>query len=1035
VADEEILQSIVVPDERKAMMTAIVQQFQSGAITMSQYVALTNSMPAIGPDAPNSRTRMTDANAALTNAVGPNAPDSRTRMTDANAVVTNAVGPGAPDSRTRMTNANAVLTNAVGLDAPDSRTRMTDANAVLTFPRFKPRPRRKVVLDVVSADESDLECTDDSDLQAPSPKVAKQHAAQGPSNTSGCTPRVVPSKNKRKFFDVTATVEQEWEETEAELAAFSKRFKPCKSSHARPRKVPKLPPPKGKKTSNRKQGTRKSDVSPATMKLRLQEFPGNKLRIEGGQLFCGACNGNIGSGKTEVQRHCLNTKHTKNLTKAIDRGARTEERRNALQEYQENFAKENDGARVASLHTMPEAINDFRAETVGEFIEAGGTFGLISRLRKHLENQAGMPLTESSHLARTFVPPLVLAEKNLLREEHEGQLFAIGHDDTPNDGEMFIATTKIVTESLDFLSRVANVEWLESNPDNKEISSMLIKTSSLTLRKDLGDLVSVTSDSLAPNKLSFEDKIAVVAPNADLNLCNPHAYSNTRAEFCTPTVDEFMSIYNNITAHSNRAKKVFREVTGIKIFSEDDEEEEIKEGANPKKGAGNRWFTVDDVQELTLLPTFLNGKLLDWAETLVAEGVCEASAGKMVTLLTKPRKKTLFWLELVMAVVTGKTLKINSTKLEGDTFEILYAYDLNLEIMSSLKSPITSEIKAEIEKIAAQAPARVSGSDHTPAIEANQVEDHRVLALLQAPSLSGIRVGIQPPFWNWNCDPPTTEQLGTIAPSATKAKILEVDLCVKWDDASQGKTEKLFDQGDGTTYLTQEGLNFRLLPYSNGAPAPEYTKPSPAHLLATGDLQDTRVLTAIAEGVIAPAYKYCTNLMQHKRHNQMQRYRAVRIFNPLFAKGNPVTQADLDALQRLKCAKHRRVKPHVAKLPDEVALYNQLCEEIKDESERTVTDPKTNTTKDTWDIKQWWLSVKNKVPAFFQVLRVVLLHSPNNCACERAFSIVNDSFRKDQKAALEDYVELSVMLQYNNRTRDRTKRANSKKFLRNDARS
>ena len=48
-------------------------------------------------------------------------------------------------------------------------------------------------------------------------------------------------------------------------------------------------------------------------------------------------------------------------------------------------------------------------------------------------------------------------------------------------------------------------------------------------------------------------------------------------------------------------------------------------------------------------------------------------------------------------------------------------------------------------------------------------------------------------------------------------------------------------------------------------------------------------------------------------------------------------------------------------------------------------------------------------PHHYQVLRVVLLHSPNSCPPERRFSILNNTFDADL-IALMDYMELALQL-------------------------
>ena len=61
--------------------------------------------------------------------------------------------------------------------------------------------------------------------------------------------------------------------------------------------------------------------------------------------------------------------------------------------------------------------------------------------------------------------------------------------------------------------------------------------------------------------------------------------------------------------------------------------------------------------------------------------------------------------------------------------------------------------------------------------------------------------------------------------------------------------------------------------------------------------------------------------------------------------------------------------------------------------------------------------MKLELPHHYQVLRVVLLHSPNSCPPERLFSILNNTFDADL-IALMDYMEpLALQLQYNNGTR------------------
>ena len=57
------------------------------------------------------------------------------------------------------------------------------------------------------------------------------------------------------------------------------------------------------------------------------------------------------------------------------------------------------------------------------------------------------------------------------------------------------------------------------------------------------------------------------------------------------------------------------------------------------------------------------------------------------------------------------------------------------------------------------------------------------------------------------------------------------------------------------------------------------------------------------------------------------------------------------------------------------------------------------------------------MPAFAYVLRAVLANAPNSIPPERVFSILNDTFEDDMDNSLADYIELSLQLQFNLRSR------------------
>ena len=67
------------------------------------------------------------------------------------------------------------------------------------------------------------------------------------------------------------------------------------------------------------------------------------------------------------------------------------------------------------------------------------------------------------------------------------------------------------------------------------------------------------------------------------------------------------------------------------------------------------------------------------------------------------------------------------------------------------------------------------------------------------------------------------------------------------------------------------------------------------------------------------------------------------------------------------------------------------------------------------DIVDWWKQHAEGLPHWSHAVHSILLVQPSSAAAERVFSILNSTFSDCQDSSLEDYIESSVMLQYNNR--------------------
>ena len=63
---------------------------------------------------------------------------------------------------------------------------------------------------------------------------------------------------------------------------------------------------------------------------------------------------------------------------------------------------------------------------------------------------------------------------------------------------------------------------------------------------------------------------------------------------------------------------------------------------------------------------------------------------------------------------------------------------------------------------------------------------------------------------------------------------------------------------------------------------------------------------------------------------------------------------------------------------------------------------------------EWWKLNSSVLPCWSAAVRKVLLVQPSSAASERVFSLLKANFGDQQFHALQDYIEASLMLQFNN---------------------
>ena len=112
----------------------------------------------------------------------------------------------------------------------------------------------------------------------------------------------------------------------------------------------------------------------------------------------------------------------------------------------------------------------------------------------------------------------------------------------------------------------------------------------------------------------------------------------------------------------------------------------------------------------------------------------------------------------------------------------------------------------------------------------------------------------------------------------------------------------------------------------------------------------------------------------------------------LFSPESVHNDSDLDSLSVFPFLEPSDVK----KLKDELPTYLAKCAD----------------TDDSICPLDWWKRNCQGLPSWSAAAETVLLIQPSSASSERVFSLLSNN---RQESALEDYVETSLMLQYNHR--------------------
>ncbi len=148
-----------------------------------------------------------------------------------------------------------------------------------------------------------------------------------------------------------------------------------------------------------------------------------------------------------------------------------------------------------------------------------------------------------------------------------------------------------------------------------------------------------------------------------------------------------------------------------------------------------------------------------------------------------------------------------------------------------------------------------------------------------------------------------------------------------------------------------------------------------------------------ASSCVQPGIHYFLEKFGNDSTHPLAVFKAARLFSPSKVHDIQPTAADIDCLSVIPWL-------NVLELKEELPTYLAKASDV---------DSSTN-------ILDWWERNCFELPLWSSAAQKIFLIQPSSAAAERVFSLLNSTSDDHQNNSLEDYVESTIMLQYNNRS-------------------
>ena len=239
----------------------------------------------------------------------------------------------------------------------------------------------------------------------------------------------------------------------------------------------------------------------------------------------------------------------------------------------------------------------------------------------------------------------------------------------------------------------------------------------------------------------------------------------------------------------------------------------------------------------------------------------------------------------------------------------------------------------------------------------------------------------------------TRSKLIALLNDQAKRVILKVELATIVDFGHQFVTTTYNLEGDGPlVFLCYESIS-ALTAALNIANYPNLNALS--RELSCGNAVTEQQLIAYGKACINPAIHYYQQRLNDSMKIPLEAFKAARLFVPAKVQEMNINAQAVDSLSVFPFFDNLELEQLKSELPNYIAA----CEDV---------DP-------SHDILTFWKNRARSLPHWSTAASKVAVVQPSSAAAERVFSILKRSFSDTQYGSLQDLIETSVMLQYNDR--------------------